>query len=399
MKKILIILLVFVLVLVFSVIAIDPLGFRSPLSPTGVPTIAPTDSIQSLRSSTTTPNFASEIIVDGLNNPWDIIMLPDESYIFSERANKLTHLANGVKTSIPTPDDTVVRGEGGLLGLAIDPEFSSNRFIYACFNSNLSGNTDVRVVRWKLSLSNDLLEDRRDIITGIPANESGRHSGCQLEFGPDNYLWVGTGDAAIGSTPQDPTSLGGKILRVDRDGGPALGNLDQPFDSRIYSYGHRNTQGLAFFSEELNLPISGISIEHGSAVDDEVNPLLAGNFGWDPPAGYLEGGVPMTDVQKYPEAILALWSSGSPTIATSGGTIIKGEKWLKYENAIAVAAQKGSRIMLLITDPSLNILQREDIYVNEIGRVRTIQSLKDNELLILTDNGKGTDKIIRVYPL
>ena len=189
-----------------------------------------------------------------------------------------------------------------MLGLEVDPDFASNGYVYVCMASDAGASTDVRLVRYELQTPNGGgLVQRTDIVTGMPYS-SGRHSGCRPRFGPDGYLWVGTGDAAIGTTPQDDDSLGGKVLRIDRNGNAAPGNPD---GRRWFSKGHRNIQGMAFrASDDL-----GVSAEHGPSTDDEVNLLVAGNFGWDPVPGYNES-VPMTDLMAFPDAIEAIWSSG-----------------------------------------------------------------------------------------
>ncbi len=154
------------------------------------------------------------------------------------------------------------------------------------------------------------LDQRADILTGIAANPSGRHSGCRPRFGPDGFLWVGTGDAATGTNPQDPNSLNGKTLRITVDVAPAAGNAGPPFRPEIYTYGHRNVQGIAFAADG-----TAYSVEHGTDRDDEVNILVrGGNYGWDPVPGYDET-QPMTDLTKFPNARVAVWSSGFPTIA------------------------------------------------------------------------------------
>ena len=143
--------------------------------------------------------------------------------------------------------------------------------------SNRSGSLDVRLVRWRMNAAVTALTDRTDIVTGIPVS-TGRHSGCRPRFGPDGRIWMGTGDAAMPTVPQSPTSLGGKVLRVDTNGNGVPGNAPAPFDPRIYTYGHRNVQGIAFSPGG-----KAYSIEHGTGRDDEVNRLVAGaNYGWDP---------------------------------------------------------------------------------------------------------------------
>jgi aldose sugar dehydrogenase len=119
---------------------------------------------------------------------------------------------------LAAPSDVRAMGEGGMLGLAVDPNFASNRRIYTCFPWAASGGLDIRIVRWHVNAGVTALDQRADILTGISANPSGRHSGCRPRFGPDGFLWVGTGDAATGTNPQDPNSLNGKTLRITVDG-------------------------------------------------------------------------------------------------------------------------------------------------------------------------------------
>ena len=159
---------------------------------------------------------------------------------------------------------------------------------------------DVRVLRWRLTSDTTAVSDGAPVVTGIPLS-SGRHSGCRLRFGTDGYLYVGTGDAAIGTNPQNLASLGGKVLRVGWDGSiPA----DNPFVARggnaryVFNYGHRNVQGLALRPGTNEL----WTAEHGTDRDDEVNVVVRGaNYGWDPVPGYDES-TPMTDLTKFPSA-------------------------------------------------------------------------------------------------
>jgi glucose/arabinose dehydrogenase len=153
---------------------------------------------------------------------------------------------------------------------------------------------------------------------------------------------VATGDAAGAKNPQNPNSLGGKVLRIDTNGVGAPDNPGGALRPEIYTYGHRNVQGLAFH------PRTGepYSVEHGHTCDDEINHLVpGGNYGWDPvnpsgATGYYEG-VPMTDLVKFPDAVEAVWSSGCPTIAPSGADFLFGPQWAGWSNGIALAVLKG----------------------------------------------------------
>jgi aldose sugar dehydrogenase len=346
--------------------------------------------------STGTPEIATETVLGSLDRPWDVAFLPTEQALFTERKGTLSAIRNGERTQLASINDVKVAGEGGLMGLAVDPDFLTNRFIYTCYNTV----SDIRVVRWKVDDKVTELTDKQPIVTGMPVNPSGRHSGCRLAFGPDGFLWIGTGDTATAGlspqTPQDPKSLGGKILRVDRDGKAATGNLEAPFDARIYSYGHRNTQGIVFLPQPRGDTI-GYSAEHGSGVDDEVNILKKGNFGWDPDKAYTESNVPMTDLRKFPDAVRATWSSGSPTLAPSGLGVLVGQKWKDWNGALVLATLKAQHLRVLVLDSQSAVVREEKILENK-GRLRDVERAIDGSLYITTDNGGGKDEIIRISP-
>lgn len=343
-----------------------------------------------------TPTFTTETIASGLDHPWDIAFLPSGQPLFTERSGKISTLQNGAVKEIATLNDVKVAGEAGLMGLAIDPSIATNHFIYTCYTTN----SDIRVVRWKLSNDGLSVSDKQPIIPGIFSGAGVRHQGCRIAFGPDGFLWVGTGDAAQSGKnpqpPQDPKSLAGKILRVDRDGKAAPDNLGEPFDGRIYSYGHRNTQGIAFLAKPLG-DIIGYSAEHGSTIDDEVNVLKKGNFGWDPDVAYTERNIPMTNTQKFPDSIGAVWSSGSSTQAPSGLAALTGERWKAWDGALAMAVQKDKHLKILLLDENGKITKEERI-ITDRGRLRDAEQALDGSLYTTTDNGGSNDEIIRLIP-
>jgi glucose/arabinose dehydrogenase len=339
------------------------------------------------------PELEATVIADGLKNVWDIGFTPTGTVLFTERAGEISKLVDGQKQSLLKVPGVYVRGEGGLLGMTVDPDFTQSRYIFVCYNTS----RDIRVSRFTLNEAESALTNQKDIVTGLPTNTStypGRHSGCRPRFGPDNNLWVGTGDVAIGSNPQSPASLGGKIVRVDREGKGVSGNLPAPFDNRIFSYGHRNVQGLAMFGAVKNGQY-GFSVEHGTGVDDEVNKLVSGNFGYDPVPGYNER-VPMTDTDKFPDAITAVWSSG-PTIAPSGATIISGNNWGAYEGLLAVAILKGKELRLFEINADNAVTKETSLLKDTYGRLRSVNMGPDNSMYLTTDNGTN-DQIIKVSP-
>ena len=340
------------------------------------------------------PALDVEVLVDGLSRPWDLTFTPDETMLFTQRGGVLSaRLTDGtVQTITADMSDFRASGEGGLMGIIVDPSFNSNRRFYTC-QTHMSPR-EVQVIAWTINA--DYTEATRvddPLVGGISGG--GRHSGCRLRFGPSGYLWIATGDGTSGTVPQDLTALGGKVLRVNASNG--AGAPGNPFSSSplVYTYGHRNVQGLARRPDSCQM----WSVEHGPSTDDEINLLVSGgNYGWDPVPGYNEG-VSMTDLTKYPGAVEAKWSSGSPTLATSGGIFLEGSHWGDWEGRFAVASLKDStlRIFEFANDGAFV----NQVVVSELdgtfGRLRTPMMGPDGALFVTTSNGSN-DKILRLEP-
>jgi glucose/arabinose dehydrogenase len=208
---------------------------------------------------------------------------------------------------------------------------------------------------------------------------------------------MGTGDAALPTVPQSPTSLGGKVLRVNTNGNGVPGNAPAPFDPRIYSFGHRNVQGIAFSPGG-----KAYSIEHGTGRDDEVNRLVAGaNYGWDPrpltgPLFYDESR-PMTDTVRHPGARTAVWSSGNPTIAPSGGTFLSGPRWEGWDRSLAMAVLKDHHLRVLKLSTTGTSVTDQWVRVTDRGRLRVaVLNPTNNNLYLAVDADPGS--ILRVVP-
>lgn len=345
---------------------------------------------------TTAPTLDRTAWQTGLTNPWDIAFLPDSTALITERPGRLrARRPNGTLSTVATLGDVVATGEGGLLGLAVDPAFATNRYVYLCFSSNISGSNDNRVVRWRLAADLSALTDRTDLVTGMPHANGGRHSGCRPRFGPDGYLWIGTGDAAVGANPQNPASLGGKVLRITRDGLGAPGNsILAGGETRVYTVGHRNVQGIAFH------PVGGAAyaVEHGPSRDDEVTRLEAGrNAGWNPVPGYNES-VPMTDVTAYPTALPPTWTSGSPARGTSGATFLRGAQWKRYENALVIAQLVGAKLVVLELGANGALARETPLFANLGTRLRVPVQGPDGALYVATDVGGTGGQIWRIAP-
>ena len=340
-------------------------------------------------------------VQSGLDIPWDIGFLPDRTMLFTERALGLSEVVNGQRRLLWKPTDLLVAIEAGMMSLAVDPAYATTHQVFVCFASTAAG-MDVRIARLTLDAATTTVTNRTDILTGVPVNpagELGKHSGCRLRFGPDGYLWVGTGDAAIGAAPQNPWMLGGKVLRIDKAGNPAPGNMGFPFDPRIESYGHRNVQGIAFRSNG-----QAYAVEHGTGCDDEVNLLTTGaNYGWDPvprapgDPDYDEL-TPMTDLVRHPDATSAVWSSGCPTIAPSGGIFVYGPQWGQWNGGLVLAVLKGSQLRMFRLSPDGRRPIAVSLALNNHGRLRSAVVGPDGALYVTTSNGASTDEILRVEP-
>lgn len=386
--------LVLLLVLMASLIGLMVTVFVTSRQAVVLPVKQP--SLAEPEKSPVEPKLVTEEILTELDHPWDVVFLPNNTLMFNERGGEVSKVVNGQKQVIADINEVYAVGEGGLTGLALDADFNNNRFLYTCYNARTAGGLDVRLVRWKVSPDDSKLEEKKAIVTGIPSNASGRHSGCRVRSDLNGDLWIGTGDAAIASNPQDPKSLGGKILHVTRDGMPAGHNLPSPFDPRIFSYGHRNVQGLVLLEKPRQDGVYGYSVEHGSDKDDEVNLLKSGNFGWAPRTTYVERGVSMTDIARFPDAVSAIWSSGSPTIAPSGATLLSRSNWGSWQNAVAVAVLKSKQVRIMRFDSTDKLIEEKTV-LTTYGRIRSITLDASGNAYITTDNGSN-DKIIKVVP-
>jgi glucose/arabinose dehydrogenase len=338
-------------------------------------------------------------VVRHVDHPWDVRSLPGGNLIFTQRDRAtLSVVKHGRVRKVDFPSDQVwVSGETGLMGLEVDPEFASNRRIYACQGGFTGGGHDVRVMAWTLSEDLRTASSAGQLVGGFPTS-SGRHGGCRLLIDDAGSLLVGTGDAAHGTNPRDLDSLGGKTLRLDRlTGAPwptnpyaaAGGNR-----SYVHTFGHRNVQGLAQRADGTLW-----SVEQGTDRDDEVNLLRSGgDYGYNPVPGYNES-VPMTDPSLAGKQVRARWSSGNPTVATSGGGFVEGKQWRALSGTLAVACLKASRVLFLKFNGNGKLVKvRGPRALRQYGRIRTIVSADNGDLLITTDNGGGKDVILRVSP-
>ena len=320
----------------------------------------------------------TSVVATGLEAPWGLAFLPGGEALVTERdSSRLLRLdPSGTVEEVGTlPADG--SGEGGLLGVAVSPTYGEDGLVYAYYTTA----EDNRVVRFRLG------EEPEPILTGIPVNTY--HNGGRIAFGPDGLLYVGTGDAGNMPLSQDLGSVGGKILRINPDGTiPA----DNPFpNSPVYSYGHRNVQGLAW-DEGGQL----YATEFGQNTFDEVNRVEpGGNYGWPEVEG--EGGEPQF---KDP---ISTWATSEAS--PSGATILKDGAIPQWEGDFFMAGLRGQRLWRLDLDGAGNVAGREELLSQEAGRLRHTAQAPDGSLWVLTSNrdGRGTpgpddDRILKLAP-
>jgi glucose/arabinose dehydrogenase len=309
---------------------------------------------------------ATTVVASQLSVPWGLGFLPDGSAVFTERTTaKIRALRNGTVSDVQTVPGVTPDGEGGLLGLAVSPNYAQDNSVFIYYTTS-SDNRIARVV---------LGQAPQPILTGIPRGTS-IHNGGRIEFGPDGLLYAATGDAGNSGNAQNRESLAGKILRMTPEGRPAPGN---PFNSLVYSYGHRNVQGLTWTPDGRLF-----SAELGQNTWDELNLIQPGkNYGWPTCEGKC-GNPDFTDP-------LTVWSTS--TASPSGIAF--------YKDNLYMAALRGTR-MWKIPVTATGVGTPTSLYQGSFGRLRTPVSGPDGMLYFTTSNrdGRGSpvaadDRIVR----
>lgn len=320
----------------------------------------------------------TSVVATELEAPWGLAFLPSGEALVTERdSGRLLSVdsSGNVEELQRLPEGG--SGEGGLMGLALSPDYERDGLIYAYYTTE----QDNRVVRFRQG------EEPEPILTGIPVNTF--HDGGRIAFGPDGNLYIGTGDAGERPISQDINSLGGKILRLTPEGEVPE---DNPFPNNpTYSYGHRNVQGLAWDARGRLY-----ASEFGPDSVDEVNLIEpGGNYGWPNVEG--EGGEPtyIDPISSWPT------NEASP----SGAEILKGGAIPQWEGDFFMAGLRGQRLWRLDLDESGAVIEREPLLQGEAGRLRHVAQAPDGSLWILTSNrdGRGNpvaddDRILRLAP-
>ncbi len=322
------------------------------------------------------------VVAQNFDTPWSIAFLPSGNMLVTERPGKLNEISfkNGDKVATMTINNVKEIGEGGLLGVTLDPNYQSNNYIYLYYTyKEEDGKNFNRVVRVKYSKGS--LGSEEILVNAIPG--ASNHNGGRIKFGPDKNLYITTGDADNPSQAQDKNSLSGKVLRVTTDGKAAAGN---PFNNLVYSMGHRNPQGITWDKDGTLW-----ETEHGRSGAlsglDELNKIESGkNYGWK----IIEG-----DEVKEGLVTPVINSGATNTWAPAGIAYFNGN--LYWGGLRGQALYKG-----VINGGNVNLSEH---FKNQYGRIRDVVLGPDNMLYITTSNQdgratpkSGDDKIIRIDP-
>lgn len=372
-------------------------------------------------SATDTPVLTRDIVVGSLNSPWDIAFASDGTMFFTEKCRGLTVRRSdgsmtrlfGTTGSALVASDLTCTGQSGTHGVALAPDFATSRQIFVYMTSTLSTPATNRVIRLTLDAGYTTASGRTDIITDIAFKSAsnavggaGAHSGGRIRFGQDGFLYVTTGDNHNAVIPQSPTLLGGKVLRVTTTGAAAPGNAPPPgFDPRIFTYGHRNVQGISFRPGTGQAYIS----EHGPNHSDEVTALTnGGNGGWDPQnrpnltcpdsyCGYAGqiATMPMTDLTRFPNAMPPVWSNGGSSQGTGPAAFLIGPQWRAWNGRLAVGIMGGTRLVIIELNAAGGFASEVNASI-PTGRYRALTQGPDGNLYIAID--QGVQEIWRITP-
>lgn len=329
-----------------------------------------------------------EVIAENLYVPWAIDISEEGNIYFTERSGTIRIIRAGKLQTQPVfifGAPFISQGEGGLMGIALDPNFLQNHYFYAMHSYGVGNQIYNRVVR--LIENNDRASSDKILIDKIPGGRI--HDGGRIKIGPDKKLYIATGDAGNSSLSQDPSSTAGKILRIELDGSIPKDNPTP--NSPVYSIGHRNPEGLAW-----NLSNVLYESEHGQSAHDEINVIKpGGNYGWPLVQGYEEASE--ITAQK------PLIHSGEETWAPSGMAFVTQGPWM---GKLLVGNLRGQQLLSITLNSNGTIVTNVESWLrNEFGRLREVFQSKNGSIYITTSNrdGRGNpddtdDKILRLIP-
>jgi glucose/arabinose dehydrogenase len=339
--------------------------------------------------------FSASTLVSNLDTPWDLVWGPDAMIWVSERGGRISRVdpSTGQRTTAGTVD---VResGEGGLMGIALHPDFAREPFVYAMHTSGGIIRHTNRLVR--LRWDGRALGAPQVLLDGIPA--AGIHNGSRVVVGPDRMLYVTTGDAGSASEAQDRRSLAGKILRLTLDGRRAR---DNPFGDAVWSFGHRNPQGLVFH------PTTGVlyETEHGPGDNDEVNIVRrGGNYGWPDVHGRCDDDVGAERDFCRRHSVVEPLMTWTPTIAPTGADFYLSDRIAGWRGSLLFTSLGAGTLHRATLSPDgSRITNVERLLVERFGRLRDVLVAPNGDVYLATSNrdGRGSpdrtdDRIIRL---
>jgi glucose/arabinose dehydrogenase len=328
-------------------------------------------------SFTKTQQKEYELVVANLSIPWGFTFLPDNSMLITEKNGELIHFKNGVKTSIKGLPKIKVQGQGGFLDIELHPDYNNNRWIYFTYASGNSNGANTTLMRARIN--NNRLINQEVLYKATPNTRRGQHFGSRIAFDKEGYLYFSIGDRGNRDVnPQDITKDGGKVYRIHDDGripkdNPFVNNSNAK--KAIYSYGHRNPQGM-----EIN-PFTGKiwTHEHGPRGGDEINIIKKGaNYGWPKASfGINYSGSKFTDKTtiKGMEDPLHQWT---PSIAPSGMAFVNSKKYPKMNGDLLVGSLKFRYISWCKLKNGK--VDSEEKILEGLGRVRSIEQGNDGYL-------------------
>jgi glucose/arabinose dehydrogenase len=364
---------------------------KTPNSPEYKPAFAGQTRIGSVKTQTP---YDFKVLTEGLSFPWGIKSLPDGRLLITEKEGGNLRIAktNG-ELSKPIKGLPAVnsKGQGGLLGITIDPAFEQNRMIYWSFSEDVDGGTLTSIAKGKLSADESKIEGASVIYRATPAYKGNLHYGGRIVFDKNGNLFISTGersDLVTRPQAQQLNSSLGKVIHITTDGKPVAGN---PFTGQagakpeLYSYGHRNVQGLAFHPTTGEL----FSNEFGPRGGDEVNRVQAGkNYGWPTITYGIEySGKKVGSAIQQKEGLEQPVYYWDPSVSPSGMTFYTGDMIPEWKNNLFVGCLSGMHIARLVIENN-KVVGEERLLSEEYQRFRDVTQGKDGALYAITDQGR-----------
>ncbi|MCA1490882.1 PQQ-dependent sugar dehydrogenase [Ensifer sp. NBAIM29] len=357
--------------------------------------IDPANAAETRQFATQKGTIVVETLTTGLEHPWAVEALPDGALIVTERPGRLRILRDG-KLSAPISDvpEVAAHGQGGLLDVALDPQFATNRTLYLTFAARGEGGYGTVVARAVLSEDEERLTNVEEIFRMNRFTRAGQHFGSRIAFDRDGSLFFGIGDRGDDERAQDPRDHAGSILHINTDGSIPASNPyrgDTGGRAEIWSIGHRNPQGIAFDPVEGTL----LTVEHGARGGDEVNnPLPGRNYGWPVITygrDYSGAEIGEGSAKEGLEQPLYYWD---PSIAPGAIAVYRGKMFPEWDGDLLVAALKYQLLARMDRDESGAIIAEERLFDGEFGRLRDVVVAPDGALLMVTDEDNGA--VLRV---